>query len=72
VQTAARGWPIRGDVQYDSRTAFGPPAPEARDRVIGLHARSLTFLHPIRYEPITLVAPLPDLWRHEGIAEPAG
>ena len=30
---------------------------------IGLHARSLTFLHPIRYEQITLTAPLPPGWR---------
>ena len=33
------------------------------DRAIALHARSLTFLHPVRYEPITLVADLPAGWR---------
>jgi 23S rRNA pseudouridine1911/1915/1917 synthase len=62
VQTARRGWPVRGDVLYGSRQPFGPPALLPRDRVIALHARSLTFLHPIRYEPITVVAPAPAPW----------
>jgi 23S rRNA-/tRNA-specific pseudouridylate synthase len=43
-------------VFYGAQTSFGPPAASPRDRVIALHARSLTFLHPIRYEPITVVA----------------
>ena len=64
VQAAVRGWPIRGDVLYGSQLAFGPPAELSRDRMIALHAHKLTFLHPIRYEPITLVAPLPPAW-HE-------
>jgi 23S rRNA pseudouridine1911/1915/1917 synthase len=63
VQAALRGWPVRGDVLYGSRLPFGPPPAVPRDRVIALHARSLTFLHPIRYEPITLVAPLPGVWQ---------
>jgi 23S rRNA pseudouridine1911/1915/1917 synthase len=63
VQAASRGWPIRGDVLYGSLQPFGPPAELPRDRVIALHARSLTFLHPIRYEPITVAAPLPLPWR---------
>jgi 23S rRNA pseudouridine1911/1915/1917 synthase len=62
VQAAARGWPVRGDVLYGARLPFGPPAEWPRDRVIALHARSLTFLHPIRYEPITVTAPLPPTW----------
>jgi 23S rRNA pseudouridine1911/1915/1917 synthase len=62
VQAAVRGWPARGDFLYGARQAFGPPAELPRDRVIALHARSLTFLHPIRYEPITLTAPLPEYW----------
>lgn len=63
VQAAARGWPVRGDKQYGSRLAFGPTAKLPRERVIALHARGLTFLHPIRYEPVTVTAPLPALWR---------
>lgn len=62
VQASSRGWPIRGDSLYGSRLAFGPPSELARERMIALHARSLTFLHPIRYEPITLEAPLPKAW----------
>jgi 23S rRNA pseudouridine1911/1915/1917 synthase len=63
LQAARRGWPIRGDVLYGARLPFGPPAELPRDRILALHARSLTFLHPIRYEPITVTAPLPDAWR---------
>jgi len=63
VQASLRGWPIRGDVLYHAQSSFGPPVELPRERVIALHARSLVFLHPIRYEPITLVAPVPDLWR---------
>jgi 23S rRNA pseudouridine1911/1915/1917 synthase len=62
VQAASRGHPILGDHLYGSTTAFGPPAELPRDRVVALHARSLIFLHPIRYEPITLIAPLPGYW----------
>jgi 23S rRNA pseudouridine1911/1915/1917 synthase len=62
VQAAARGWPVRGDVLYGARLTFGPPAELPRDRVIALHARSLTFLHPIRYEPLTVTAPPPAYW----------
>jgi 23S rRNA pseudouridine1911/1915/1917 synthase len=63
VQAAARGWPVRGDMLYGARQPFGPPAELPRDRVIALHARSLTFLHPIRYEPLTVTAPLSATWR---------
>ncbi|HYV39762.1 MAG TPA: RluA family pseudouridine synthase [Gemmataceae bacterium] len=69
VQAATRGWPIRGDEWYGAKLPFGPPAVESRDRVIALHARSLTFLHPIRFEPITVVAALPDYWQIFGIPE---
>src|SRR3984957_18290419 len=62
LQASGRGLPIRGDVLYGSKLPFGPPAELPRDRILALHARSLTFLHPIRYEPITVVAPLPAAW----------
>jgi 23S rRNA pseudouridine1911/1915/1917 synthase len=68
VQAAVRGWPVRGDFLYGARLPFPPSAPgaeadvPARERIIGLHARSLTFLHPIRYEPVTVTAPLPGYW----------
>lgn len=62
VQAATRGWPIRGDQWYGARLPFGRPDAGERERTIALHARSLTILHPIRYEPLTLVAPLPAEW----------
>jgi 23S rRNA pseudouridine1911/1915/1917 synthase len=69
VQAASRGWPVRGDVLYGAKQKFGPPAELPRYRAIALHARSLTFLHPIRYEPVTVNAPLPASWREIGIDE---
>jgi 23S rRNA pseudouridine1911/1915/1917 synthase len=55
VQLAHHGHPIYGDAKYGSIRIFG--------KVIALHARSLTFLHPIRYEPVTLTADVPRTWR---------
>lgn len=55
VQLAHHGYPIYGDAKYGSIHTFG--------RGIGLHARALTFLHPVRYEPITLTAEVPRPWR---------
>ena len=62
VQAALRGAPIVGDFLYGAQLPFGEPTSEARQQIFALHARSLTFLHPIRYEPITLVAPLSTHW----------
>lgn len=69
LQSAHHGWPIRGDRLYGAKLDFGPPGRSTRDRIIALHARSLTFLHPIRYEPITVVAPLPEIWSRIGVTE---
>jgi 23S rRNA pseudouridine1911/1915/1917 synthase len=55
VQLAHHGHPIVGDAKYGAIHTF--PAG------IALHARSLTFLHPVRYEPITLTADVPRQWR---------
>jgi 23S rRNA pseudouridine1911/1915/1917 synthase len=66
LQAASRGWPILGDVAYGAHQPFGMPAATPRDRVIALHARSLTFLHPIRYEPVMVTAPLPESWHELG------
>ena len=55
VQLAHHGHPIYGDARYGSVRTFG--------RSIALHARSLTFLHPVRYEPVTLTAEVPREWR---------
>lgn len=52
VQLASMGCPIVGDVKY------GYPGPNP-DGNICLHARSLTFTHPVKKEPIKITAPLP-------------
>ncbi len=62
VQAAVRGHPILGDELYGSTTHFGPPAELRRDRVIALHARSLSFLHPIRYDRVVLACDPPEYW----------
>jgi 23S rRNA pseudouridine1911/1915/1917 synthase len=69
VQASRRGWPVWGDLHYGSTRDFGPPPALPRDRIIALHARSLTFLHPVRYEPVTVTAPLPDIWRDLGVTD---
>ncbi len=63
LQCGLAGVPILGDVLYASKAAFGPDAELARDRIIALHARRLTILHPISFESLTFTAPLPEYWR---------
>ena len=55
VQLAHRRHPVVGDFKYGSEQPFVAG--------LALHARSLTFLHPTRHEPITLTAELPRSWR---------
>ncbi len=54
VQLAHFGHPIFGDARYGSIHTF--------EDGIALHAHSLTFLHPVHYEPITLTADVPRSW----------
>jgi 23S rRNA pseudouridine1911/1915/1917 synthase len=53
VQLAQVGSPIRGDIKY----GFKQPNTDAS---IHLHARKLYFIHPIKKEPLELVAGLPE------------
>ncbi|MEZ6057177.1 MAG: RNA pseudouridine synthase [Planctomycetaceae bacterium] len=62
IQFASRGCPIVGDLQYGATTQFGPQTGEPRDRSIALHAWSLTILHPVRYDELTITAPAPPSW----------
>lgn len=64
VQLAAMGCPIVADVKY------GYPRADT-DGNISLHARSLTFIHPVKKEPLKIVAPLPDteLWANFAVSE---
>lgn len=54
-QLASRGYPVVGDELY------GGEVLENHSGIL-LHARELTFLHPIRYDEVTVTAPLPDWW----------
>lgn len=55
VQLAHHGHPIYGDAKYGAVHTFG--------QGIALHARALTFLHPVRYDPVTITAEVPQPWR---------
>ncbi len=52
VQLANMGCPIRGDVKY------GYPRPN-EDSNIHLHARRLEFVHPVKKEPVSIMAGVP-------------
>ena len=67
LQASARGFPVVGDFQYGSRESFGPETEDPRERWIALHARSLSFRHPMTREPVTVVAPPPQAWNAWGI-----
>jgi 23S rRNA pseudouridine1911/1915/1917 synthase len=62
LQASLRGHPLWGDAAYGAARSFGPAAELPRDRIIALHARRLTFLHPIRYDAVTVESPLPSKW----------
>ena len=55
VQLASRGCPVFGDMKYGASRPFG--------HAVGLHARSISFLHPTKNEPIMLTAEVPKGWR---------
>lgn len=57
-QLSAIGSPIKGDLKY----GFDRSNP---DGGIHLHARKLSFLHPVKKEPVEITAPVPDdvIWK---------
>ncbi len=73
VQFASRGCPVVGDMQYGARTVWqggeilpATPLDEQRFRPIALHAWRLMLRHPIRYDELTITAPVPRAWREFG------
>lgn len=54
---ASIGCPIKGDIKYGARRTN-------ENASIHLHARKIEFIHPVRKEPIAIVAPPPEdpLW----------
>lgn len=60
AQLAAIGCNIKGDLKYGARRSN-------RDGSISLHSRSLSFIHPVRDEAVTVTAPVPktdNLWQY--------
>ena len=59
AQLAAIGSPIKGDLKYGADRSND-------DGSISLHARRLSFMHPVKKEPVKIVAPVPKdhLWLH--------
>jgi 23S rRNA pseudouridine1911/1915/1917 synthase len=58
VQLASMGCVIKGDLKY------GAPRSN-KDASICLHARKLEFVHPVKKEPVVIIAPVPNdpLWK---------
>jgi 23S rRNA pseudouridine1911/1915/1917 synthase len=63
VQCASRGYPVLGDEMYGARIPFGPSYENERERYIALHARSLSFFHPVSKQPMTVEAPPGESWQ---------
>jgi 23S rRNA pseudouridine1911/1915/1917 synthase len=59
VQLSKIGVPIRGDVKYGAEATN-------KDGSIHLHSRNLSFIHPVKKEPISITAdpPREDIWNH--------
>ncbi|GAB6007638.1 RNA pseudouridine synthase [Bacteroidia bacterium] len=57
-QLAKIGCPVKGDLKYGADRS-NP------DGGISLHARKISFIHPVSKEPVEIIAPVPDdnLWR---------
>jgi RluA family pseudouridine synthase len=62
VQASTRDYAVLGDAQYGSTVPFGEPFEDERLRAIALHARQLSFRHPMVDELVEVVAPLPPAW----------
>lgn len=58
-QLSAIGSPIKGDIKYGSKRTN-------KDGSISLHSRHISFMHPVKKEPMSFTAPViqDDLWRY--------
>lgn len=58
VQLSHMGSVIKGDLKYGAKRSN-------KDASISLHAREINFIHPIKKEPIKIIAPVPNetLWK---------
>jgi len=57
-QLAKIGCPVKGDLKYGFDRSN-------KDGGISLHARRISFIHPVSKEPVEIIAPVPDdkLWK---------
>ncbi len=62
IQCASRGHALLGDEMYRSPHHFGPPTDNERERMVALHARSLSFWNPVSRAVMNYIAPLPEYW----------
>jgi RluA family pseudouridine synthase len=72
IQTSTRGHPILGDAQYGSTVPFGVQHEDLRLRPIALHARLLSFRHPMTHDPVTAIAPVAATWQELGLPDILG
>ena len=58
-QLSAIGAPIKGDIKYGAKRTN-------KDGSISLHSRHISFIHPVKKEPVSFTAPVieDDLWRY--------
>jgi len=58
VQLSSLGCTIKGDLKYGAKRSN-------KDGSIHLHARNIEFVHPVKKEPVTIIAPVPDdsIWK---------
>ncbi|MBQ0739953.1 RNA pseudouridine synthase, partial [Aquimarina celericrescens] len=58
-QLSSIGCIIKGDLKYGADRSN-------KDGSIHLHARKLSFIHPVKKEQLTIIAPLPidPVWNH--------
>lgn len=58
VQLSKIGCSIKGDIKYGAKRTN-------KDGSIHLHARKIEFIHPVKNEPLTITAPVPDkvIWK---------
>jgi len=62
IQASSRNHAVVGDWQYGSAIDLTPSQADGRLKPIALHARQLTFLHPMTFETLCVTAPLPLYW----------
>jgi len=63
IQASSRNHAILGDWQYGSSVDLATDQRDPRLKPIALHAREITFLHPMTFETLKVIAPLPAYWR---------